>query len=65
LVARLPLLAGFRRFDLLLVVEGFAERDLEVEAWLVPDFVFALPDVLVLLLAVFSFVDVDDVAAGF
>jgi hypothetical protein len=51
LVARLPLLDGLRFF-------------FDVEAWLVPGFAFALPDVLALPLAAFSLVVVDGLAAG-
>lgn len=70
LVARLPLLAGLRLFDLLVLAllvlaDDFVEPDLDVEAWLVPDFAFELPDAPVLPFAVLSLVDVDGVAADF
>ena len=54
-----------RLFVLLLVADDLAEPDLDVEAWLVPDFAFAVPDALVLPLAALSLVVVDGVAAGF
>jgi hypothetical protein len=65
LLARLPLLVGLRLFDLLLLADDFVERDLDVEAWLVPGLDFALPDAPVLPLAALPLVDVDGVEADF